>query len=231
MAGLESLAASYGKALVLAKDLTAEQQKQKQLADGIGNSIGQGMTSAFDALISGSEAFGASLQKIASGVLIDISKQLLQIYVINSAINAVSNLFGPKTGGFLPGVKFNPSAFSMPSLMAANGMVAANGIQPFAMGGIINQPTLFRFAAGGAGNFGLAGEAGPEAILPLSRGRDGKLGVAGGGNKVEVGQINITVENTGDTLSPAAQKQIAGQVRGMVIATLVDQQRSGGVLR
>jgi hypothetical protein len=57
----------------------------------------------------------------------------------------------------------------------ANGAAfAQNGIQPFARGGIVSQPTLFPFAKG----TGLMGEAGPEAIMPLKRGADGKLGVA-----------------------------------------------------
>ena len=48
---------------------------------------------------------------------------------------------------------------------------------------------------------------------------------------VQVGSINITVENTGDQLSPAAQKQIANQVQGIVMSTLINERRSGGVLR
>ena len=54
------------------------------------------------------------------------------------------------------------------------------GIKPFATGGIIGTPTYFPLPSGG---LGLAGEAGPEAIVPLSRGSDGRLGVAmpGGG--------------------------------------------------
>ncbi len=46
----------------------------------------------------------------------------------------------------------------------------------FARGGVLESPTLFRFAQG----VGLAGEAGPEAILPLTRMSDGKLGVLAG---------------------------------------------------
>jgi hypothetical protein len=54
--------------------------------------------------------------------------------------------------------------------------------------------------------------------------------VSGGGG-VNVGEINITVQNTGENLSPSAQKQLASQVRGIVLATLVNEQRGGGVLR
>ena len=125
----------------------------------------------------------------------------------------------------------------MPKL-AANGATFANGIAKFASGGIVNSPTMFKFADGGTTRTGLMGEAGPEAIIPLKRGRDGKLGVVasgseggGGGGVVSVGEINITVQNTGETLSPGAQKQIAGQVQGIVLATLANERRSGGMLR
>ena len=47
----------------------------------------------------------------------------------------------------------------------------------YARGGVVGGPTLFPMARG----IGLAGEAGPEAILPLARGADGRLGVASGG--------------------------------------------------
>ena len=59
-----------------------------------------------------------------------------------------------------------------PSLAAAMG-----AIKPFAAGGVIGTPTYFPLTSGG---LGLAGEAGPEAIMPLARGADGRLGVARG---------------------------------------------------
>ncbi len=52
------------------------------------------------------------------------------------------------------------------------------GVQAFASGGVINRPTYFPAALGPGA---LAGEAGPEAILPLRRGADGRLGVAAQG--------------------------------------------------
>jgi phage-related minor tail protein len=61
---------------------------------------------------------------------------------------------------------------------AADGATFANGVAKFASGGIVGSPTLFQFADGGTTKTGLMGEAGPEAIMPLKRGADGKLGVA-----------------------------------------------------
>jgi len=54
-------------------------------------------------------------------------------------------------------------------------MDSLSGLTPFAAGGVIGTPTYFPLSAG---RFGLAGEAGPEAIMPLTRGSDGRLGVA-----------------------------------------------------
>ena len=56
-------------------------------------------------------------------------------------------------------------------------MDAFSGVTAFADGGVIARPTYFPLGRG----VGLAGEAGPEAILPLARGADGRLGVAANG--------------------------------------------------
>jgi phage-related minor tail protein len=81
-----------------------------------------------------------------------------------------------------------------------------NVITPFANGGIVNSPVLFPMRGG----TGLMGEAGPEAIMPLSRGSDGKLGVRMGGG----GSANVTVNIS----TPDAQsfRQSQGQVAAMV---------------
>ena len=70
-----------------------------------------------------------------------------------------------------------------------------------------------------AGSRYLVGERGPEMFKPR------------GGGGVNVGSININVQNTGEQLNASAQKQIATQVQGIVMAALVNEQRSGGVLR
>jgi hypothetical protein len=54
------------------------------------------------------------------------------------------------------------------------GVFAGGGVIPFANGGVVTRPTLFPMAGG---RTGLMGEAGEEAIIPLRRGRDGRLGV------------------------------------------------------
>lgn len=67
---------------------------------------------------------------------------------------------------------------------------ALGGVKPFAKGGVIASPSYFPLGRG----MGLAGEAGPEAIMPLQRGPDGRLGVAGGGGAVHV-TFNVTASD------------------------------------
>ena len=73
-----------------------------------------------------------------------------------------------------------------------------------------------------AGSKYLVGERGPEMYVPRG---------SAGGRAVNVGAINISVQNSGEQLSPAAQKQIANQVQGIVMSSLVNERRSGGLLR
>jgi phage-related minor tail protein len=82
----------------------------------------------------------------------------------------------PMTGGGWP-MGFPPITSQLPTL---------KGLFPFASGGVIGAPTYFPMSGG----LGLAGEAGPEAIVPLSRGADGRLGVAMSG----AAPANITVQ-------------------------------------
>lgn len=73
-------------------------------------------------------------------------------------------------------------------------------VKPFAKGGVIAAPTFFPHGRG----MGVAGEAGPEAILPLARGSDGRLGVAGGGGAVSV-TMNITATDARSFVASEAE--------------------------
>ena len=187
-------------------------QQQLQLAEQVSNVLGQGMTRSFDLLITGAENWGMALRDIAANVLQDIARQLIQIYVIEQAVGFMRNLFSP-----------NPSA----SLVAPGGRYEG-GALPATPPPL---PPLPGKALGGAVSSGrpyMVGERGPELFVPGAQGNIVPNSAMGG---VQVGSINITVENTGDQLSPAAQKQIANQVQGIVMSTLVNERRSGGVLR
>ncbi len=84
-----------------------------------------------------------------------------------------------------------------------NGLLSQ--VQPFAKGGVVSGPTNFATRGG----MGLMGEAGPEAIMPLARGADGRLGIMAGGGRAVTVVMNIT---TPDVQGFArSQSQIAEQ--------------------
>lgn len=104
--------------------------------------------------------------------------------------------------------------------------------QAYAAGGVVDSPTFF--SARGVPS-GVAGEAGPEAILPLRRGRDGRLGVAAGGSQPMTLTVNteINVQTQGE-LDDAAVDHLARRLERSqeqaALRVLRSQQRPGGVL-
>ena len=108
---------------------------------------------------------------------------------------------------------------------AKGNVFAQNGIVPYAKGGIVNSPTLFPFAKG----VGLMGEAGPEAIVPLKRGRDGKLGIAGGGGATTV---NVSVDAKGTKVEGDGKQmaQLGRMIGAAIEMELAKQKRPGGLL-
>ena len=86
-------------------------------------------------------------------------------------------------------------------------------IQPFARGGILNAPTLFPLTRRSAG---LAGEAGPEAIMPLARGADGRLGVRAESHVRPV-TVQVNIQTPDLESFRRAQTQTAALIRRAVI--------------
>ncbi len=104
-------------------------------------------------------------------------------------------------------------------LASANGNAFANGrVQAFASGGIVNSPTVFPMANGA----GLMGEAGPEAIMPLTR-IGGKLGVraAGGGSTTISIDARGAVEGTDVLIMKRLREAYPGLMRDSVSANRV----------
>jgi phage-related minor tail protein len=86
---------------------------------------------------------------------------------------------------------------------------AGGGIKPFASGGVIGTPTYFPLMNGGTG---LAGEAGPEAILPLTRGSDGQLGVASNGGHGAAPNVTIHIATPDAESFRRSESYITGQI-------------------
>ena len=157
----------------------------------LSNSIGGGLRRAFDGLIFDGMKLSDALRMVAQ-----------------SMINGVYTAAMRPVQGAVGGVVAQGVNSVMGSMMPFKdgGAFAQGRVMPFAKGGVVASPTSFPMRGGR----GLMGEAGPEAIMPLARGADGRLGVqaAGGGRPVTV-VMNI---QTPDVQSfQRSQSQIAAQ--------------------
>ena len=97
-----------------------------------------------------------------------------------------------------------------------------SGLIAFANGGIVDRATPFSF---GGGRAGVMGEAGPEAILPLKRGGDGKLGVVSRGGGVVINQtINVQAGASRNEVM-----QAAAAAKNAAVSEIIDLQRRGRI--
>ncbi|MEO1775652.1 MAG: hypothetical protein AAFS07_11945 [Pseudomonadota bacterium] len=126
-------------------------------------------------------------------------------------------------GGFASGLGGSISTTgTAPALTFANGGVIASGrVTAFARGGIVDGPTVFPMANG----VGLMGEAGPEAVIPLSRGPDGKLGVKGGGSNSY--QVVVNVEGVATTEIVSEIEERVGRALNQVRAEIPARAAAG----
>lgn len=156
-------------------DSSKQIDEQKDLAKDLGMTF----SSAFeDAIVKGEEF---------SDVLNGIYEDILRILVRKNITEPLANSFGSIDFGSLLNFNADGGVYSSPSLSAYSG-------------GVYSSPQLFKFANGA----GVFGEAGPEAIMPLSRTSDGKLGVKAQGT----GNVSITINN-----SVSDQAEITAQPR------------------
>lgn len=153
--------------------------------------------------------FSGGLRKAFDGLAFDGLKLSDALGVVaNAMANTVyNNAISPVTeqlGGLLAGGVNSVVSGLMP--FADGGTFSQGRVMPFARGGIVSGPTTFPMRGG----TGLMGEAGAEAIMPLARGPDGKLGVRGGGGQ----SVNVTMNiSTPDAQSfQRSQGQIAAQM-------------------
>jgi lambda family phage tail tape measure protein len=203
------------------------------MKDATAQLVQTGLKGVEDVLVNLVTTGKANFQEFAASILKDTARMIIQQLVLRSVMQAIGFLGGG--GGGFGGGYFNPitglGAAGPNFGFAKGGAFAQNGIVPFAMGGIIDKPTLFKFANGGAGQLGLMGEAGPEAIMPLRRGRDGKLGVvaAGGGGDINV-SVSVDAGSSQVQGDSSRGEQLGRAVAAAVQQELIRQKRPGGLL-
>ncbi|WP_081874845.1 phage tail tape measure protein [Thioclava atlantica] len=195
----------------------AELERQLGGAGAVAEAFNQELAAMRESLIftgrevnSLSTSFGHGLRKAFDGVVFDglrLSDALRQVVqsmadsVYNVAMKPVQQAAGGALANGLNGLLGGVFPF------AQGGAFTQDRVMPFAKGGVVTSPTVFPMR----GATGLMGEAGPEAIMPLTRGADGRLGVAaqGGGRAVHVVMNISTPDIAGFQRSSS---QVAAQV-------------------
>ena len=195
---LQALEAQMGSSvsMVAAFDGELSRMRETMIFTGrevntLSSGISGGLRKAFDGLVFDGMKLNDALKSVASTIV-----DTVYSIAIKPVTGALGGLLAQGVAGIMgAGMPFaNGGAFSQGKVM------------PFAKGGIVGAPTTFPMRGGR----GLMGEAGPEAIMPLARGPDGRLGVqAGGGRAVSV-VMNITTPDVQGF--QRSQSQVAAQV-------------------
>jgi lambda family phage tail tape measure protein len=180
-----------------------------------------------DAIVSLTTTGTFSFRQFAQSIIEEITRMVTRMLIIAPLLRSVQSMFGGGGGGGLLGVASTLSKTIGFGASAMGNVFAQNGIQKFARGGIVDKPTMFPFAKG----IGLMGEAGPEAIMPLRRGRDGRLGVqaANGGGGVSV-VVNVDASGTSVQGDNAKGAEFGRAISEAVKNEIVIQKRPGGLL-
>jgi len=192
------------------QDAYAQQQ-------GIYDQMQSSMEDAFMSIVDGT----ASAKDAFRSMAYEVIKELYRVLVVQRLVGSFNATDPTKSSGLVGAIgrwfaNANGNAFSGGSVI------------PFANGGVVGGPTTFPMSGG---RTGLMGEAGPEAIMPLKRGRDGKLGVvAEGGGSVNIVQ-NFNIAANGDESVKRIVMEQAPAIANMTKAAVIDSRRRGGQMK
>lgn len=158
----------------------------------------------FAAFLTGAKSGKAAMSDFKNFIL----QQMAEIAAQKFTSNIISPLIDSLLGGVFGGGASSggTGSFGLPAPFAMGGIPGGPGIAAYS-GSIVDRPTFFPMAKGA---YGLMGEAGPEAVVPLARGADGKLGVRnnGGGGSTPV-VVNV-INNAQGTKATESQRTEGG---------------------
>lgn len=155
----------------------AAQERQMEALDRLSQRFGQSLAGALTA--------GTTRGRELSSALDDVAGSLAKALSGSASSTLSAGLQGAAralSAGVI-GASFGPDA----TPFAQGGLVSGASVTPFAAGGVVAAPTYFPLGRG----LGLMGEAGAEAVMPLARGPDGRLGVRAPGAAAANVTVNI----------------------------------------
>ena len=179
------------------------------------------------------EVFGNAVMRVLDSIidaLLDYYATQVVVGLMAGATNGAigganfANAGGTPIQGHLNGYNVTGTGGTGANISSTNAMY----IGGFAKGGtftngVVNNPTIFKFARGS--KFGVMGEAGPEAVMPLTRSSDGSLGVrAVGGNGGS--EVVVNVINNSNATARTEERQTS---HGKEIDVIIDQMVSGKI--
>lgn len=175
-------------------------------------------------VIEGTMSLKKAFNNLAKGVVADLTKMIVKLVLVK-ALTAISGSLGGQVGAIVGVAKGGVFQGGNQLEAYAKGAAFMHGqLQKFANGGIVTGPTLFPMANG----TGLMGEAGPEAVMPLTRGPDGKLGVT-----ATTVQPVVNIYNQAPGVTVRTETDRAGELSIFVEAarkTIAEDIRRGGTM-
>jgi hypothetical protein len=231
----EEQQAQYDTIIELKKEeirLTKQQQLEeerlaeaKKKVEAVASTLAGETVGALKSIVNGTKTASEAFRDMALNIIQQIMDILIWQPLIQSLTSSISGALTPASAGGSATGMFGNIVSSIFGFQKGGAFSAGNVI-PFANGGIVGSPTMFGMSGG---RTGLMGEAGPEAIMPLKRGPDGKLGVEGGGN-VTVNQTFNFAANGDDSVKKIIA-EAAPKIAKMTEAQIINSRQRGGQMR
>jgi len=238
---------AYDKQTKAAEEYYRQEQKlrgdwsagiEKSLADyafqatDVFSQVGNVVTRAFqgmeDALVEFTKSGKLNFRDMVDNMIEDVTRLLYR----QALAGLVSDFAASSFGGFGSGAtkatvpEFTGDVSTARTVNSANGNVFPHKALSDYSGTVVNKPTVFPFANG----IGLMGEDGDEAILPLKRGRDGKLGVATESSQTKMAPVTVNVYNQNGEKKEAESRSRL-DVNGLVIDVFLRDMAQNGPMK
>lgn len=187
-------------AILKSEEALKKATEAEQRREAIQQTISSNIENALMAVVDGTQSVEDAFKSMLRNILLEIYRTM----IAQPIAQGITSFLGFANGG----------AFS------------GGNVVPFASGGVVGGPTFFPMSGG---KTGLMGEAGPEAIMPLKRGSDGKLGVEGGGNVTVQQTFNFAAN--GDESVKRIIAEAAPKIANLTQKQILDSRRRGGTMK